>query len=215
MSKFSKKAGANELRISSIIDAAEIVILKKGYEDATFTDFAEAANYNKRTIYLYFQSKDDIFAAVTYRLFEKIETAVRKKINPKQNGYTNLINIAWAYYNFFVENPKYFNLLWVLENKFFVPNKEEHYSPHILKSFEKRKIAVKLIYETYEKGIADGSIKASKDTNLMLPLLWSQTLGVLQVISRSTQYLAEELKINHKRLFELHVEKVAEILVNG
>jgi hypothetical protein len=72
-----------------------------------------------------------------------------------------------------------------------------------------------LVYETFEKGIVDGSIKVTKDQNFVLPLLWSQTLGVLQVISRSSQYLAEELKINHKKMFELHVEKISEILTKG
>ena len=212
MTKFSKKTGANQLRMNSIIDAAETVILEKGFEDSTFTDFAEKANYNKRTIYLYFKNKDDIFAAVTYRVLDKIESTVQKKVKQKENGLTNLQRIAWAYYTFFLHNPKYFSLLWTLENKVFVPDKQEEYSSHVLQSFEKRKRAVTIIYQAYNKGLQDGSITATTNPTLLLPLLWSQTLGVLQVISRSVDYLASELKIDHKNLYELHINTVTAIL---
>ncbi|HON18246.1 MAG TPA: TetR/AcrR family transcriptional regulator [Salinivirgaceae bacterium] len=83
MVKFSKKPGSNILRQTAIIDAATAVFLEKGYDEATFTDFAEKSNYNKRTIYLYFNSKDDIFAAVAYRVLEKIEEAIINAIDEK------------------------------------------------------------------------------------------------------------------------------------
>ncbi|MDD2563109.1 MAG: TetR/AcrR family transcriptional regulator [Salinivirgaceae bacterium] len=212
MTKFSKKAGANQQRIDSIIDAAETVILKKGYDNSTFTDFAEVANYNKRTIYLYFKNKDDIFAAVTYRVLDKIELFIQKKVIAQENGLTNLQNIVWGYYTFFLSNPKYFSLLWTLEERYFVPNKEEEYASHILKSFEKRKSAISIIRETYHKGLNDGSIKKTLNPELLITLLWSQTLGVLQVISKSIEYLASELSIDHQKLFELHVNTATAIL---
>ena len=52
--KFSKKSGAKEKRYEAIIDAAEKILVKKGYDNSTFSDFAEEAEYNKRTLYLYF-----------------------------------------------------------------------------------------------------------------------------------------------------------------
>ncbi len=212
MAKFSKKPGSHQLREKSLIDAAEAVFLEKGYEDATFTDLAVKSNYNKRTIYLYFESKDDIFAAVTYRLLDKIEEAVVNAIDKNKSGLENIENIAWAYYRFFEAHPKYFGLLWILEHRFFVPAKEKEYSPNILRSFEKRKIVINMISQIFEKGIVDGSIKISEDPKIVLPVLWSQTLGVLQVISRTSEYLASELQIQHKALFELHMKLVRKVL---
>ncbi|HON18245.1 MAG TPA: hypothetical protein PK990_03660 [Salinivirgaceae bacterium] len=123
-----------------------------------------------------------------------------------------MLNIAWAYYRFFETNPRYFAMLWVLENKFFVPNKEKEYSGNILRSFEKRKIALKIISQTFEKGIKDGSILTKENPEILLPVLWSQTLGILQVISRSSEYLAEELKIHHRDLFTMHLNIAKKIL---
>ncbi len=214
MAKYGKKEGDNQIRLKTIIDAAEKVIIKKGYEEASFTDIAIEANYNKRNLYNYFENKDDLFAAVTFRVLDKIEKKIKRRIITNQNGLRNLIAIAWVYYDFFLYHPKYLNFLWILGNKFFVLNNKEQYSPYVKLSFDKRMSIVKLIYQVFEKGIADGSIKATNNPRVILTLFWAQTLGLLQVISRGSRFLSDELEVSYHDLFKLHIEKIIESLSN-
>ena len=206
--KFSKKPGSKEKRYQQIIDATEKVLVKKGYESSTFNDFAEAANYNKRTLYLYFHDKDDLFAAVILRILTKLETHVNGSIDTSKNGLENLIEITNAYFSFFLQNKYYYDLIWSFEENYFIFSENKHESPNINKSYHLRRKNIQLIYDTYQKGIADKSIVIDKEPLLIITMLWSQTLGVLQLISRGEHMLTGNYKIEPKKIFEEHINSM-------
>ncbi|TXK80624.1 TetR family transcriptional regulator [Paenibacillus sp. N3.4] len=57
-----------EQRRRQLLDAAERVFIRKGYESATMKDFVEEAEMSRGWIYLYFSSKEEIFAAIVERM---------------------------------------------------------------------------------------------------------------------------------------------------
>lgn len=61
--KKTKKEIVVEFRTSAILEAANHVFGNKGFEAATVEEIAEAAGIAKGTIYLYYPSKEAIFAA--------------------------------------------------------------------------------------------------------------------------------------------------------
>ncbi len=210
--KFSKKPGAKEKRYQHIIDAAEKILIEKGYENATFNDFAETADYNKRTLYLYFPDKDDLFAAVVLRILTRLSQHVEKNIDADKNGLDILLDIANAYFTFFYVNKSYYKLLWSFEDKYFVFAESDHTSTNINKTYHIRRKNIELISDTYQKGLDDGSIKIKKDPYLIITLLWSQTLGVLQLVSRGENMLAKSYKVAPKKLFTEQISHLKEKL---
>jgi len=50
-----------------ILSAAAVVIVRLGYNKTTMSDIAEEAGLSRRTIYLYFKGKEDLFEALLYR----------------------------------------------------------------------------------------------------------------------------------------------------
>lgn len=50
-----------------ILTAAAEVIIRLGYDKTNMSDIAEAAGLSRRTIYLYFKGKEDLFEALVYR----------------------------------------------------------------------------------------------------------------------------------------------------
>jgi AcrR family transcriptional regulator len=67
---------ARAARREEILDAARRVFAQRGFRGTTIADIAEAAGIALGTIYLYFPSKEDVFAALNQRLQEIISTAV-------------------------------------------------------------------------------------------------------------------------------------------
>jgi len=57
----------NELREQQILDAASAVIIRLGYDKTTMSDIAEEAGASRRTVYLYFKGKEELFEALLYR----------------------------------------------------------------------------------------------------------------------------------------------------
>lgn len=204
--KFSKKPGARQKRYQQIVEAAEKILIQKGYTQTTFSDVAQAANYSKRAVYLYFPDKDDLFAAVIMRILTKLDKHVEKNIDTSGSGLDILIDIAKAYFSFFYVNKKYYSLLWSFEDKYFLFAENHHESVNINKTYNIRRKNIELISDTYQQGLSDGSITIDEDPYMIITLLWSQTLGVLQVISRGEQMLAKNYKVDAEELFEEHLK---------
>lgn len=66
---------ARAARREEILDAARRVFARNGFRGTTIADIADEAGIALGTIYLYFSSKDDVFAALRERLGEVIATA--------------------------------------------------------------------------------------------------------------------------------------------
>ncbi|MBC2772166.1 TetR/AcrR family transcriptional regulator [Rhizobium sp. AQ_MP] len=60
-------AGADPVKRGQILDGAHRVFMKMGYDAASMNDVTREAGVSKGTIYVYFQSKEDLFAALIER----------------------------------------------------------------------------------------------------------------------------------------------------
>jgi len=76
----TKKQIVSEFRQSEIITAARKVFAEKGYVTATVDEIAAAAALAKGTIYVYFESKEQIYNAVMENDLDALRTLTLKKI---------------------------------------------------------------------------------------------------------------------------------------
>ena len=64
-----------------LVDVARQLFAKNGFEDTSMNDIAVAANRGRRTLYTYFNSKEEIYLAVIQteleRLYERMEEVAR------------------------------------------------------------------------------------------------------------------------------------------
>jgi TetR/AcrR family transcriptional regulator len=67
----SPRPNVTDERTSQIINAAEDVFTKKGFDEARMDDIAEQTGLSKGTLYNYFKSKDDLIIAILDRIFQR------------------------------------------------------------------------------------------------------------------------------------------------
>ncbi|MCM2475787.1 TetR/AcrR family transcriptional regulator [Rhizobium sp. CG5] len=60
-------AGADPVKREQILDGAKRVFMKLGFDAASMNDVTREAGVSKGTIYVYFQSKEDLFASLIER----------------------------------------------------------------------------------------------------------------------------------------------------
>ncbi len=68
-----------DVRREQLLDAAELVLLDRGLRATTVAEVAEAAGVAKGTVYLYYESKDDLLAGVRARYLERFAEALEVK----------------------------------------------------------------------------------------------------------------------------------------
>ena len=67
----SPRPNVSDERKIQIINAAEDVFTKKGFDQARMDDIAEETGLSKGTLYLYFKSKDDLIIAILDRMIQR------------------------------------------------------------------------------------------------------------------------------------------------
>lgn len=61
-----------------LLDAAERLLARLGYQKATMEDLAHEANLGKRTIYLHFSGKEEVMLSTIDRIVERLLHALRE-----------------------------------------------------------------------------------------------------------------------------------------
>jgi len=67
----SPRPNVSDERKSQILNAAEGIFTKKGFDEARMDDIAVETGLSKGTLYLYFKSKDDLIIAILDRIFQR------------------------------------------------------------------------------------------------------------------------------------------------
>jgi len=106
----TKKDVVTEFRTTGILEAARKVFAKKGFSNATVDDIASAAGVAKGTIYLYYESKRDIyFAALKFgieQMYSVLEEQL-KTVSTPEDKLRTLIGVKLAYFD---DNRDFFKI---------------------------------------------------------------------------------------------------------
>jgi len=78
----------NDERQQQILDAAAAVIIRLGYDKTTMSDIAEEAGASRRTVYLYFNGKEELFEALLYREYMQYARTWLEQIEADPRGGT-------------------------------------------------------------------------------------------------------------------------------
>ena len=140
-----------------ILDAALVEFAALGLGGARMDRIAERAGLNKRLIYYYFGSKEELFLAVLERAYEGIrgeETTLNlSKVEPIE-AIRRLIAFTWNYY---IEHPEFLTLL----------NSENlHRARHLKQSDKVRTMHSPLVHtiaDVLERGHKAGLFRAGVD----------------------------------------------------
>ena len=163
-------------RRSAILDAAERVFLSKSVRDATMDEIARAAELSKGTLYLYFESKDDLFLAIACRalgsLLEQFEAV--KAEAPR--GADRLRRLMRAYGQFAMDNRERYRVAmsWLFDDDS-APAQSPQFAEHqqLLRSKAGQRV------DAITLGQRDGSVRSDLDPRRLAVQLWGGMLGLL------------------------------------
>ncbi len=200
-----RKEREKEQRHNDIIDAAEKIFFKQGFENATMDDVAEEAELSKATLYLYFKNKEDLHFAICLRALLILFEMFKKAVSKSKSAYENLLDIGKAYVEFAQKHSDYFKSMLHFEAKEFHPT-----DCHSCILADENKCPLLLLIGVIGEGQKEKSVRSDISAEIMGHLLWSQTTGVLQMASTKKCDILKD-KITAENLLFAHFE----ILKNG
>src|SRR6266705_1661424 len=104
----TKKDVVTEFRTSGILEAARKFFAEKGFHEATVDDIAEAAGVAKGTVYLYYESKRDIYFAALKFGIEQMYAMLDERLISVSTPQEKLRTLIAVKLQYFEENRDFF-----------------------------------------------------------------------------------------------------------
>ena len=81
MGRENKKEAIAALHREQILRAAEKLFYEKGYSQTTVEDISQVSRYSRRTVYAYYESKEDILHHIVEKGLERLRNDVGEAVN--------------------------------------------------------------------------------------------------------------------------------------
>lgn len=218
LSKEERKSWEKEQRKNRIVDCAQEIFFKKGFDGATIDDIAAAAGYSKRSIYLYFRDREELFLAVVFRGQTLLYEMLKHALKDEDRGEPGLLRLGRAFYDFSLSHPEFFGMIMAYESKIHAYRGDDAPLDRDSPRARCRELSNRyggLVIQAIEEEMKTGRLITSlKPVQLML-LLWGQIFGVMQIILMRKEGFRETYGITPEALFAEFLSMVKKALANG
>jgi TetR/AcrR family transcriptional regulator len=205
MKKKDRKEWGKKLRQERIIDIAQELFSSLGYDNTTIDRVADNAGYCKRTLYLYFKDKDDLFAAIVLRGLQRLSGKLREAYDRNEKGLDKIGAMADAYFQFYREDPAAFDFVLQFDYRNRYYHKQVTAGSKKPFTTECQKLGdmnADLAISAFEAAKKDGSIRSSLGPLQLLLVLWGEFSGVMRMIATREPHLASVYGTTAERVFE-------------
>ena len=93
MGRENKKDVVAALHREQIMKAAEKLFSEKGYVQTTIDDISKASEYSRRTIYAYYENKDDILHHIIEKGLQTLKVDIENAVNREDDFVRNYKSI--------------------------------------------------------------------------------------------------------------------------
>lgn len=156
-----------EHRRQQILDAARILLFENGLKAVSVNRIARRAELAVGTIYFYFRSKEEIFAALQEEGLTLLLNDVRGALAAATDARESLHNIAQAYLNFSREQKDYFDVI-----NYFLSSGDVLLTPEIKQQVDRQGNRIlRVVEQTLQRGVDKGQFRIS-DVRRHALLFW-------------------------------------------
>ena len=173
-----RRGEEKERRRAEILDAAEALYAKKGWDALTVDQVARSARLSRALVYVYFRDKEDLLFAIGERAMRLLHDRFKAAIAGTARGMDQVDAIGRAYMGYAHEFPHYFDFC----TRFQSHSMETDSSTNEGACEVAGDQVLGTVVQAIETGIRDGSIRADVGDPMLLALtLWAFTHGIIQI----------------------------------
>ncbi|HNQ01840.1 MAG TPA: TetR/AcrR family transcriptional regulator [Syntrophales bacterium] len=165
-----------EQRRNAILRSARKEFFEKGFRAVTVDSIARRSELSKGAIYLYFKSKEEIYAQILLRDIDKFHDKVETLLDTSKSASENLRRYAEVYAAFFISDRELFRIFM----NFMIQHNPVNFTPnindHIVRSTNQ---TVVVIEQILQMGIERGEFPRTLDIRVCRNALWGLLNGII------------------------------------
>lgn len=188
MSYIAERRGEEkERRRAEILDAAETLYAKTGWDALTVDQVARSARLSRALVYVYFRDKEELLFAIGERAMRVMRDRFVKAAASQVLGLDKVEAIGRSYMSYAYEFPHYFDFC----SRFQAHSAAVESGPHEDACHVAGDEVKATVVQAIEAGIRDGSIRPDVgEPKLLATTLWAFTHGIIQLATAKGADLA-------------------------
>ena len=161
MTTMTRRERERQARENEIVAAAEALFCEKGFDATAMDEIAAAAQFTKRTLYQYFQNKEELFYAAALTRFTQLRASVAQAAEAGATGIQRLRLGGEGYYRFFRDQPQKMRLIGELGQ---IKKRFAGGGARLDALLAADNALFQWMAQAVEQGKADGSVRADVDS---------------------------------------------------
>lgn len=180
MSYIAERRGEEkERRRAEILDAAEALYAKKGWDALTVDQVARSARLSRTLVYVYFRDKEELLFAIGERAMRLLRDRFVQASAGHVVGIDKIEAIGRAYMGYAYEFPHYFDFCSRFQAHSVAVDPGSHEGACRAAGDE----TIGTVVQAIEVGMRDGSIRADVGQPVLFAVtLWAFTHGTIQLV---------------------------------
>lgn len=186
-----------------VLAAARELFARHGYDGTTIVEMARRAGFSKRTVYLDFPSKREVFSAVLAPELERLRGRLERAAEGHRDGRLQTRALVLAYADFALAEPEIFDWVMTLEKRDFYRGRSlEGVGPHARHCLELNEAMSRMADAALARGLEDGSVRSELGVPQLNLLIWAGLVGILEVARGRAAVLGSHYRITPRQLAE-------------
>lgn len=148
-------------RREALLNAAETVFFKKGFEATSMDDIATEAGFSRALLYVYFKDKNGIYQALRVRSSYALHDRMTNYASKHNKGIDKIKATGYAYYHFYLQERHFFNCLSLNISL----NNQNNNIKRTEEGLKIEKAIMHLMIDALKLSIEDGTLDTNKINN--------------------------------------------------
>lgn len=201
----NRKAAVEALHRERMMDASERLFLEKGFQGTTIADISAASGYSRRTIYAYFDSKDEILCGLVARGLRMLRDELKAILDESLAFSAMYGKICAAMRAYQAQHP--------LSAAHVNAAQADRLTGDGLTNGARVVLSLgseinALLEQFLQRGIAEGVVRRNVPVRLAVPVLWAGMTSLLSLAAAKGAYLAQALGVSEEEFLKYGFEQL-------
>jgi AcrR family transcriptional regulator len=167
-----------ENRKSLILRAARKLFFEKGFRQVTVDSIARKAELSKGSIYLYYNSKEEIYTQILLNDIDKFHERFTDLLQNPASASAALMKFASIYLDFFLNDRELFRILMTFMLHTNNMNLPTELNNHIIKTMNR---TINIVEQIFRYGIERGEFPPTTNLRLNRNAIWGMLNGIISL----------------------------------
>lgn len=205
MGRGNKKEAVAALHREQIIVVAEQIFSEKGFAQTTIADISNASKYSRRTIYAYYESKEDILHHIIAKGLLILKCDMENALQSNSDFFAQYFSICNAMKKYQMECPHSLeNVTGAKTSKLDLNNPSPAITQIMSLGTEVNTILAELIQLGKDKGLVLQEIKPMQTVYI----LWSNITALLTLIQTKGAFISKSFSMTKDAYLEYGLKQI-------